>query len=50
MTERGVDYDRHLVVGVLGDELAYRLVQLLEARQGTTLGGEVGTVDYYLPS
>ena len=45
MAERGVDHDGHHVGRVLGQVLAYRLIELREAGQGTAFGGQIGTVD-----
>ncbi len=45
MPERGVDDDGNHVVGVLQQELTHRLVELDQARHGTALSGQVGSVD-----
>ncbi len=45
VTEGGIDHDDHLGVGKLGLKLADGVVELLEARGGTTLGRDVRAVD-----
>ncbi len=45
MRERGVDDDGDLCVRVVAPELGDSFLQLLQARQGPALGGDVGSVD-----
>jgi hypothetical protein len=45
MAERRVDDHGHLLVAVVLDEGAHRVVELGEARRGATFGRDVGSVD-----